>query len=176
MTLQTASLWFYSAMASLVFGASIYEALVVHPAWSRKPPESFVAFMGTPVGRMNIPAFWIPVAPLFAWPINARQGTSPFWIPVAPLLALSALASVGAAGMEGTLNRTLIASAACAVTAVAWTLIYFRPTVTRFLEQQGGNAPAERLQAEARRWIVLNWIRVVLIVVSWFGVLAASHS
>ena len=155
MTLQTASLWFYSAMASLVFGAAVYEALVVHPAWSRKPPESFVAFMGTPVGRMNIAAFWIPVAPLFA---------------------LSALASVGAAGMEGTLNRMLIASAASAVTGVVWTLIYFRPTVTRFLEQQGGNAPAERLQAEARRWIVLNWIRVVLIVVSWFGVLAASHS
>ena len=155
MTLQTASLWFYSAMASLVFGAAVYEALVVHPAWSRKPPESFVAFMGTPVGRMNIAAFWIPVAPLFA---------------------LSALASVGAAGMEGTLNRMLIASAVCAVTVVAWTLIYFRPTVTRFLEQQGGNAPAERLQAEARRWIVLNWIRVMLIVVSWFAVLAPSHS
>jgi hypothetical protein len=155
MTLQTASLWFYSAMASLVFGAAVYEALVVHPAWSRKPPESFVAFMGTPVGRMNIAAFWIPVAPLFA---------------------LSALASVGVAGMEGTLNRMLIASAACAVTAVVWTLIYFRPTITRFLEQQGGNASTERLQAETRRWIVLNWIRVVLIVVSWFGVLAASHS
>ena len=155
MTLQTASLWLYSAMASLVFGAAVYEALVVHPAWSRKPPESFVAFMGTPVGRMNIAAFWIPVAPLFA---------------------LSALASVGTAGMAGTLNRMLIASTACAVTAVAWTLIYFRPTVARFLEQQGGNAPAERLQAEARRWIVLNWIRVALIAVSWFGVFAASHS
>jgi Domain of unknown function (DUF1772) len=155
MTLQTASLWFYSAMASLVFGAAVYEAIVVHPAWSRKPPESFVAFMGTPLGRMNIAGFWIPVAPLFA---------------------LSALASVGAAGMEGTLNRMLLASAACGVTAVAWTLIYFRPTVTRFLEQQGGDAPAERLQAEARRWIVLNWIRVVLIVVSWVGVLAAFHS
>ena len=155
MTLQTASLWFYSAMASLVFGATVYEALVVHPAWSRKPPESFVAFMGTPVGRMNIAAFWIPVAPLFA---------------------LSALASVGAAAMQGTLNPMLLASAACAVTAVAWTLIYFRPRVASFLEQQGGNAPAERLQAEARRWIVLNWIRVALVAVSWFGVFAASHS
>jgi hypothetical protein len=37
MTLQTAGLWLYSAMASLVFGATVYEALVVHPAWSRKP-------------------------------------------------------------------------------------------------------------------------------------------
>jgi hypothetical protein len=152
MTLQTASLWLYSAMASLVFGATVYEALVVHPAWSREPPESFVAFMGTPVGRMDIAAFWIPIAPLFA---------------------LSALASVGTAAMQGTLNPMLIASAACAVTSVAWTLIYFRPTVVRFLEQQGGNAPAERLQAEAQRWIVLNWIRVVLVAVAWFGVFAA---
>jgi hypothetical protein len=142
-------------MVSLVFGAAVYEALVVHPAWSRKPPESFVSFMGTPVGRMNIGAFWMPVA---------------------PLLALSALASVGAAAMQGTLNLMLIASAACAVTTVAWTLIYFRPRISRFLEQQGGNAPAERLQAEARRWIALNWIRVALITVSWFGVFAASHS
>ena len=155
MILHTMFLWLYSAMASLVFGAAVYEALVVHPAWSRKPPESFVAFMGTPVGRMNLAAFWIPVA---------------------PLLALSAVASVAVAAIQGTLTPVLIASAACAVIAVAWTLIYFRPTVARFLEQQGGNAPAERLQAEARRWIVLNWIRVVLIVVSWFGVLAASHS
>ena len=155
MTLYTTALWFYSVMVSLVFGAGMYEIFVVHPAWSRKPPESFVAFMGTPVGRMNLAAFWIPVVPLFA---------------------LSALASVAVAAMQGTPNLILIASAACAVTAVAWTLTYFRPTVVRFLEQQGGNAPAERLQAEARRWILLNWIRLALIAVSWFGVLAASHS
>ena len=155
MTLPTAALWFYSVMASVVFGATVYEALVVHPAWSRKPPESFAAFMGAPVGRMNIPAFWIPVAPLFA---------------------LSALAAVGAAATQGALNLMLVASAACAVIVVAWTLLYFRPTVTRFLEQQGGNAPAGRLRAEARRWIALNWIRVALVAVSWFGVFAASHS
>ena len=51
MTLHTVFLWLYSAMASLVFGATVYEALVVHPAWSRKPPESFVAFMGTSTER-----------------------------------------------------------------------------------------------------------------------------
>ena len=155
MTLYAPVLWFYIVMVSVVFGAGVYEALVVHPAWSRKPPESFVAFMGTPVGRMNLAGFWIPVVPLFA---------------------LSAVASVAVAAMQGTPNLILIVSAVCAVTAVAWTLTYFRPTVVRFLEQQGGNAPAERLQAEARRWIVLNWIRVALVAVSWFGVLAAFHS
>jgi len=154
MALYATVLWLYLAMASLVFGATVYEALVVHPAWSRKPPESFVAFMGEPVGRINLAQFWIPVAPLFA---------------------LSALASVAAAAMQGTPNRMLIVSAACAVTVVAWTLIYFRPTVSRFLLQQGGNAPAERLQAEARRWIVLNWIRVALVAISWSGVIVASR-
>ena len=66
MTLYATVLWAYSVMASLVLGASVYESLVVHPAWSRKPPESFVGFVGAPISRMNIPAFWIPVAPLYA--------------------------------------------------------------------------------------------------------------
>lgn len=66
MTLYAPVLWFYAVMASVVFGASVYEALVVHPAWSRKPPESFRAFMGAPIGRMNLPNFWVPVAPLYA--------------------------------------------------------------------------------------------------------------
>jgi hypothetical protein len=55
MTLQTAGLWLYSALASLEFGATVYEALVVHPAWSRKPPESFV-FVHGHVGRPHEPS------------------------------------------------------------------------------------------------------------------------
>ena len=65
MTLYTTALWFYSVMVSVVFGAGIYEILVVHPAWSRKPPESIVGFVGSPVSRMNLPAFWGPVSPLY---------------------------------------------------------------------------------------------------------------
>src|SRR5262245_55723867 len=62
MTLYTTALWFYSVMVSLVFGAGIYEIFVVHPAWSRKPPESIVGFVrltGDPA------AFWVPVTPLY---------------------------------------------------------------------------------------------------------------
>jgi hypothetical protein len=152
MTLYTTVLWFYSVMASLVFGASAYESLVVHPAWSRKPPESFVGFVGSPVSRMNIPAFWVPVAPLYA---------------------LSALGAFGLALSAGAQGVPLTASALCAVAGVAWTLAYFRPTIVRFLEEGGGNTPVGRLQSEARRWILLNWIRVVLVAVSWWGALTA---
>ena len=152
MTPVTASLWFYCAMASLVFGAGLYEALVLHPAWSRKPPESFVGFVGVPVSRMNIAAFWIPVAPLYA---------------------LSSLVALGVALQQGIPDAPLIISSACAVAGVAWTLVYFRPTIERFLRDGGGNAPPNRLRAEARLWIRLNWIRVGLIAVAWWGALTA---
>ena len=153
MTLYATVLWLYDVMASLVFGASVYECVVVHPAWSRKPPESFVGFMGAPISRMNIPAFWVPVAPLYA---------------------LSGLGALVVALRAERPAVPLIVSAACAVSVVVWTLAYFRPSIGRFLEAGGGNTPAERLQSEARRWIVLNWIRVAMVAVSWWGALRAT--
>src|ERR1700740_37950 len=110
MTLYTIALWFYSILASLVFGASVYETLVVHPAWSRKPPESFRGFVGTPVSRMNIRAFWVPVVPLYA---------------------VSALAALGLSFRAESQGVALTVSTACAVAVVAWTLLYFRPTIER---------------------------------------------
>ena len=153
MTLYETLLWFYSVMASVVLGASVYESLVVHPAWSRQPPESFVSFVGAPISRMNIAGFWMPVAPVYA---------------------LSAIAASTVALQAGSATVSLIVSAVCAVAGVVWTLVYFRPTIVRFLEQGGGNAPAERLRSEAKRWILLNWIRVAMVAVSWWGALRAT--
>ena len=152
MTLSAMLLWLYAVMTSVVFGSGVYESLVVHPAWSRKPPESFVAFLGTPIGRMNIAAFWAPVTPLWA------------------LSGLGAL--IVAFGLGGP-PLPLTISVAGAVFVVAWTLIYFRPNIHRFLDLGGGDAPAERLQSEARRWVLLNWVRVALTGVSWWGALRA---
>jgi hypothetical protein len=152
MTLYTPVLWFYVVMASLVFGASVYETLVVHPAWGRNPPESLRGFVDPPVSRMNFPLFWRPVAPLYA---------------------LSAIAALGLAFRAGSQGTVLIVSTACAVAVVAWTLLYFRPTITRFLESAGGETPTERLQIDAHRWIRLNWIRGGLVAVSWWGALNA---
>ena len=151
MTLYAPVLWFYAVMVSVVFGASVYEALVVHPAWSRKPPESFRGFVGTPVSRMDLPRFWVPVAPLYA---------------------LSGLGTLGLALLAGSQGEAIIVSTVCAIAVVAWTLLYFRPTIERFLASGGGSTPPERLQAEARRWIGLNWVRVGLVAISWWGALS----
>ena len=72
---------------------------------------------------------------------------------------LGALGALGLAFRAGSQGVALIVSTACAVAVVAWTFLYFRPTIERFLEAGGGNTPAERLQIEAHRWIRLNWIR-----------------
>ena len=152
MTLYTTVLWFYSVMASLVFGAGVYENLVVHPAWSRKPPESFVGFVGSPVSRMNISAFWMAATPLYL---------------------LSGLGALAVALWAGSRDVPLILSAVCAVSAVMWPLAYFRPTIHRFLDDGGGNIPAGRLLSQARRWTRLNWIRMALVAVSWWGAFTA---
>jgi hypothetical protein len=153
MTLYATVLWFYAVMASVVLGAGVYESLVVHPAWSRKPPESFVGFVGAPISRMNLGAFWAPVTPLYA---------------------LSGLGAWVASLAAGSPTVPLTVSAVSAISAVVWTFVYFRPTIVRFLETAGGNTPANRLQSEARRWVLLNWIRVALVAVSWWGVLRAA--
>jgi hypothetical protein len=152
MTFYGTVLWLYALMASVVFGSGVYESLVVHPAWSRKPPESFVGFLGAPISRMNLGAFWAPVTPLYA---------------------LGGLTALGAALSAGSPPGPLTISVACTVLAVVWTLVYFRPTIVRFLETRGGNTPASRLQSEARQWVRLNWIRVALVAVSWWGALRA---
>ena len=150
MIIYTIALWFYSTMASLVFGAGVYEGLVVHPAWSRKPPESFVGFVGLPISRMNLPAFWKPVTSIYL---------------------LSSLVVLGVAFGTGKLGNSLAVSCACTIASAVWTLTYFRPTIVRFLEKGGGGASPQQLQSEAKRWIFLNWIRILLGVVAWVGAL-----
>lgn len=152
MTLYTTALWLYAVMVSVVFGAGIFEIFVVHPAWSRQPPESIVGFVGSPVSRMNLAAFWAPVSSLYT---------------------LSALVALALALWAGRRDVPLILSAVCAVSALAWTLAYFRPTIQRLLEGGVGDTPAGRLQSDARQWVRLNVIRVALVAISWWGALTA---
>jgi hypothetical protein len=117
MTLYTPVLWFYAVMVSLVFGASVYETVVVHPAWSRKPPESFRGFVGTPISRMNLPTFWAPVAPLYA---------------------LSGFGALGLALWTGNQDWAIIASAACAIVGLCGPWCTFAPRSSGFLETKAG--------------------------------------
>jgi hypothetical protein len=148
MTIYTAILWIYAATASLVFGASVFETLVVHPAWSRTPPESFVAFANA---RLNLPVFWIPVAQVYA---------------------LSSIVAAVVSLQVGAPSGALVLSSACAVAAVGWTLVYFRPRIARWIEQGSRNTSGEDLRADVRRWILLNWFRTALVAGAWLGLVS----
>ena len=149
MTLYTTALWFYSVMASVIFGSGVYETFVVHPAWSRKPPESNAGFVGS------------------------RMDPAVFWAPAIPLYALSALGALAVALSAGRRDVPLILSVVCTISALAWTLVYFRPLIHRLLQEGGPDIPAGRLQSVVRWWIGLNVIRVALVGISWWGALSA---
>jgi hypothetical protein len=150
-SLYHAALFLYASVAAVMFGATVYETVVVHPAWSRQIPASLDGFNSIPASRLNLPAFWVPAA---------------------PILVLSALLALGAAIAEGRATAYLITSVVSAVAAVVWTLVYFRPNVTRFITDRA-SIPPERLAPAVRRWIVFNWFRLALVTLAWLGVLHA---
>jgi hypothetical protein len=107
MTLYAPVQWFYAVMVSVVFGASVYEALVVHPAWSRKPsnPSRIRGHAGQSDG--------------FAEVLGARGAA----------VRTEWTRHAGARAFGPKPGGAIIVSAVCAVAVVAWTLLYFRPTI-----------------------------------------------
>ena len=74
-----------------------------------------------------------------------------FWVPVAPLYALSALAALGLAFRAGSQGVALIVSTACAVAGVRGPCCTFAPPSNGFLKREAGtlqpNAFKSRLTA-----------------------------
>ena len=57
----------------------------------------------------------------------------------------------GLAFRSGAQGIPLTVSSSCAVLVFAWTLVYFRPTIERFLQDGGGNVPWRTLAAKGAR-------------------------
>jgi len=148
-SLYHAALFLYATITALIFGATVYETLVVHPAWSRQVPASLEGFNSIPASRLDLLLFWVPAV---------------------PLLVLSGLLAVGVAQAAERLTTMLITSVAAGTAAVVWTLVYFRPNVTKFMTDRA-SIPAETLAPAVRRWINLNYLRLVLVTVAWLGVM-----
>lgn len=149
--LYTTFIWIYTTLASVILGATIYEALVVHPAWSRNPPRSLTSFNSDPDSRLDLPGFWVPISPAYA---------------------LSGIVALMLAGVTRGLETRLVISAICALAAVIWTLVYFRPTVDRLINATDV-VPAAELPHIVGRWLSLNRLRLLLVVIAWWGAVRA---
>ncbi|HJT16013.1 MAG TPA: DUF1772 domain-containing protein, partial [Thermoanaerobaculia bacterium] len=135
-------------------GAGLYEARIVVPLWSRGVPSTLAA--GDPFGRVAIDAglrFW-------------KYTTS-----AVALLAILALIFGFRVPAPQRAWRMFAALAEIAI--VAWTLLYFRPTLVRLFMGHGAGLSAGAIAAIVHRWVAWSYVRIAVSLVAWCAALRA---
>lgn len=147
-------LWLFVIVLGVNLGAGLYEARVVVPLWASGVPETLAD--GNPYGRVAIDAgirFWAFVTSA-ALVVAILALVSAYWAPVV-------------------VREWLIGAAVIEIIAVAWTLLYFRPTLIRLFMHHGAGMSADRIVADVQRWVMLNNVRTVIVLVAWCAAIRA---
>jgi hypothetical protein len=136
------TLWLFVIGTALIFGAGLYENLVVVPFWSTGAPASLAE--GNPLLAVHV-----------------RAGRV-FWSVFTPALGLIALLTL--ATSFGTPPRHLtwrIAASGLLLVVSIVTLVYFRPALIGMVVEHGAGRTPEALGEEVHRWVALNWVRIL---------------
>ena len=145
--LTSLTFWVFLVWSCVVLGGGLYEAVAVWPLVAADPPRSLAA-------TNQVLA------------VAGRAGMF-FWSWATPGLGLVGLAalltSFGAPRPHMTWR---IASTMLLLVAVAATLLYFRPTIISLVVDHGGGQPDDEIAAQMRRWVMLNWVRIMAAAVS----------
>lgn len=146
-SIASISLWLFVIGTAFILGAGLYEALVVVPFWAAGAPASLAA------GN-----------PLLQVPMRAGQA---FWSVFTPALGLIALlALVTSFGTPAHhLGWRLAATGMFILVSIA-TLAYFRPAAIAMIVNHGAGRTPEALAGEARRWVALEWVRILAVAAS----------
>lgn len=139
----TILLWLFVMNLGIAFGAGLYEARVVVPAWKELPPRS--------------------------WPNTGLL----FWVYVTTIpLTLLTLANAIAAWVDDGPRRIwwVLAVGVTIVERLA-TFSYFIPTMLRL--SSATDAPAAEVRAGLSRWLLVNNGRHLLTLVAWLAALKA---
>jgi hypothetical protein len=150
MDTATFSVFLLALFLGTVTGAGLYQLIAVMPTWFSSPPASFSG-----IGGKRDRAFWIPLQTL-------------------TLLAL-AFALVMNWGIPER-KSPLLLTLGCNVLVWIATGVYFVPEILRFMKMPKDAPSTPELVARGRRWLSLQWGRVVLLVVGQVGALLALAS
>ena len=151
MTLAYAALWLLVVALGIQTGAGLFETRVLVPLWAKSPPESVLAYNATA--------------------IKADSGHR-LWIFLTPATGLISLLNLAAAWHAAEPQRTWwLASAGTAVLIIVVTFAYFVPVLLRL--PQAANVPPASLTRTVRLWVVLNWLRFVVLILAWLAALKA---
>jgi Domain of unknown function (DUF1772) len=151
-------LWLFVIFLSLGIGAGMYETLVIWPAEFGAPPQSI----------WTLSDFWREHANLRP---NAGLG---FWIFLTPITGLLALVNcIFALRSSGKYRSWLLLASVPTVIVIAITFIYFVPTLGVIWTSQRNGLSGEEVAAKVHMWVMLNWVRTVIMTIAWLFLLRA---
>ena len=144
--IRTATTWLYILGGSILLGATIYQMIVVVPAFAYDLPNSMAAFNETAV---KTPAFW----------------TSP----IGPLTGVFGLVAV-LTSRRTPACRWLLLSVVLALLAEVVTFVWVFPMLKAMGFIAGATKPVAdaALAAVTRRWVMVDELRCVFLVVPSF--------
>jgi hypothetical protein len=148
--LGTGTVFSAALLAAMALGGSLYEALVVYPAWSASPPASFALIQGP----------------------NAADSTV-FWILVHVTFEVALVAALALNWRAPRRRTLLLIGLGVHVVMRAWTFAYFVPEVLAFMSTPPEGPFSPELAARARLWGALGWLRRGLIAATSVVVLLA---
>lgn len=148
-----ALLWLFVLNLGIAFGAGLYESRIVVPRWLISAPE---------VG--------------YLWNAEAARADNTglrFWVYVTtiPLTVITFANLVGAWRSRGSVRGWWTLAAMTALLERLFTFLYFIPTMIKLTGD--GTTLGSETEAMARRWVSLNPLRHVLLLIAWVAALKA---
>ncbi len=144
-------LWIAVLSWSVWFGGTIYQMLVITPAWTASPPESLSAFLAASNFSRNITHFF-----------------GACWIPVRLGSVLCLLVS----GWNLPQHRPLFIASAIILTAgVVFTLVYVYPINAVLFAPSSGNHTDGELRQMLQHWIFIDRIRFCVMTLGYLALL-----
>ena len=148
--LAAVTLFLAALLGAMQLGGSLYEALVVYPAWSASPPASLALLQGPN-------------------PVDS----APFWILIHVSFELALLAALALNWRAKRRRALLLGGLGVHLLMRAWTFLYFVPEVLRFMDTPPAGPFSPELAAAVGLWGALGWIRRALITTTAVLVLLA---
>ncbi|HJQ38517.1 MAG TPA: hypothetical protein VKB93_15370 [Thermoanaerobaculia bacterium] len=154
MNVTTIALWALVIALGIQVGAGIFETRVLVPLWSSNPPASLTEF--------------------YAQPLRPDSGRR-MWVILSPMTTLISVVNFVLALMSRTPWRQWwLASAACSLAVMVATFAYFVPALMSFA--RSAEHPSAMVADQTRRWVILNYLRALVLILGWVAGLKAFAS
>jgi hypothetical protein len=137
--LSRAATWLFITTLAyfLMNGAQIFETAVIIPKWTASPPESFRLFKG-----------------------KYGLDFKPFWVTLHSVHEITFILAIVFCWRVDPVRTWLIILFCIHFAVRVWTLVYFAPNIIEFINIANTSKTGADLPDRARRWRLLNYIRV----------------